>query len=194
MARFLTLLVVLIAAVLPLSAQNNPRLEVFGGYQYMHAGSFDGEGDGANTNGWNSSVTFNFARHLGVAADFSGNYKTENVASSSLANSATVRIYTYAVGPVVSTNAGDRFRVFAHALFGGAHVRPTGCVIFSGSPDECGTASASGFSVMVGGGVDAKMTKHSDFRIAQVDWVRLPSQFGAQNGNVRVSTGIVFRF
>jgi hypothetical protein len=48
--------------------------------------------------------------------------------------------------------------------------------------------------MMVGGGVDAKMTKRSDFRLAQVDWVRLPSQFGAQSSDVRVSTGIVFHF
>ena len=77
MARFLTLLVVSIAVALPLSAQDSPKLEVFGGYQYLHAGNFDGAGDSVNTNGWNASATFNFAKHLGIAADFSGNYKTE---------------------------------------------------------------------------------------------------------------------
>jgi len=197
MARFLTLLVVSIAVALPLSAQDNPKLEVFGGYQYLHAGSFDGEGDSANTNGWDTSATFNFAKHFGVAADFSGNYKTENVVNSSLGSNsypAAVRIYTYTFGPVVSAKASEKFRVFAHALFGGAHVRPTGCVIFSGSPDECGSGSASGFAMMVGGGVDAKMTNRSVLRLVQVDWVRLPSEFGAQSSNVRVSAGVVFRF
>jgi hypothetical protein len=196
MARFVTLIAFAIAAALPLAAQDNPKFEVFGGYQYLHAGSFDGEGDSANTNGWDTSATFNFAKHFGVAADFSGNYKTENLFSSGGSNSypATVRIYTYTLGPVVSAKASGHFRVFAHALFGGAHVRPTGCIIFSGSPDECGSGSASGFAMMIGGGADAKMTDRSDFRVVQVDWVRLPSEFGAQSGNVRVSTGIVFRF
>ncbi len=192
MARFVTLLAFAIAVALPLAAQDNPKVEVFGGYQYLHAGSFDGLGDSADTNGWDTSATFKFAKHLGVSADFSGNYKTENGGGNNY--SATVSIYTYTLGPVVSAQASERFRLFAHALFGGAHVRPTGCVLFSGSPDECGSGSASGFAMMMGGGVDAKITDRSDFRIVQVDWVRLPSEFGAQSANVRVSTGIVFHF
>ena len=195
MARFVTLLAFAIAVALPLAAQDNPKFEVFGGYQYLHAGSFDGEGDSVNTNGWDTSATFNFAKHFGVAADFSGNYKAENIFSGgSNSYPSTVSIYTYTFGPLVSAKASGRFRIFAHALFGGAHVRPTGCIIFSGSPDECGSGSASGFAMMIGGGVDAKMTDRSDFRMVQIDWVRLPSEFGAQSANVRVSTGIVFRF
>jgi len=194
MARFMTLLVVSIALALPLAAQDTPKVEVFGGYQYLHAGSFDGEGDSANTNGWDTSATFNFAKYLGVVADFSGNYKKETVVSGSNSYPATVRIYTYTFGPQASAKMNENFRIFAHALFGAAHVRPTGCVIFSGSPDECGSGSASGFAMMIGGGVDAKMTKRSDLRMVQVDWVRLPSEFGAQSSNVRVSTGVVFRF
>jgi hypothetical protein len=106
MARFLTLLAVSIAAALSLSAQDNPKFEVFGGYQYLHAGSFDGEGDSVNTNGWDMSAAFNFAKHFGVTADLSGNYKTVNVANSSV---GTVRIYTYAFGPAVSTKVNENF-------------------------------------------------------------------------------------
>jgi len=189
MAKFATLLVLSLAVALPLAAQDNPRIEVFGGYQYLHAGNFDGAGDSVNTNGWNASATFNFAKHLGIAADVSGNYKTEQSEGST----ANVRIYTYAFGPVVSANASEKFRIFAHALFGGVHV-PTGCFLFSGSPNECGASSTSGFAMMIGGGVDAKMTKRFDFRMVQIDWARLASEFGAQNSNVRVSTGIVVRF
>ncbi len=65
---------------------------------------------------------------------------------------------------------------------------------FSGSPNECGASSTSGFAMMIGGGVDAKMTKRFGFRMVQIDWARLASEFGAQNSNVRVSTGRVVRF
>ena len=71
----------------------------------------------------------------GVAADFSGSYKQED--------GADVHIYTYTFGPVASENVSSNFRIFAHALFGGAHL-PTACFISSGSPDECGSAVASG--------------------------------------------------
>jgi hypothetical protein len=169
------------------------RLEFFGGYQFLHAGSFDGEGNSVNTNGWNTSATVNVREYLGLTADFSGNYKTESIVSSGLTGTAAVRIYTYTFGPAVSTNSGD-IKLFAHALFGGAHVRPTGCVIFSGSPDECGSGSANGFSLMIGGGVDVRAGKSVAVRPVQCDWVRLPSQFGAQNDNVRISAGLVFRF
>src|SRR5208282_6054832 len=144
MHRLATLFVSFIAVTLPLAAQDSPRVEVFGGYQYLHAGNFDHAGDSINTNGWDLAAAFNFTRHLGVTANF---------------------------------------RIFVHALFGAAHL-PTGCLIFSGSPDECGSGVATGFAMLIGGGVDAKVTKHFNFRLVQVDWARLPSEFGATNGNV----------
>jgi hypothetical protein len=174
-------------------AQENSRFELFGGYQFLHAGSFDGEGDSANTNGWDAAATANFTRHLGVTADFSGNYKNLNATNGSLTANASVRIYTYTFGPTASYPIG-RVKVFAHALFGDAHVRPTGCVAFSGSPDECGPGSVSGFGMIVGGGLDLRAGKASAFRVVQLDWMRLPSQFGAQNNNFRVSSGLVFHF
>jgi hypothetical protein len=47
---------------------------------------------------------------------------------------------------------------------------------------------------MVGGGLEAKASKLIALRIAQVDWLNLPSEFGQQSSNVRFSTGIAFRF
>jgi hypothetical protein len=42
MARFVTLLVLSIAVALPMMAQDNSRVEGFGGYQYLRAGNIDG--------------------------------------------------------------------------------------------------------------------------------------------------------
>jgi hypothetical protein len=191
MKPFLAVVVFLLVAA-SATAQDS-KFELFGGYQFLHAGSFDGLGDSANTNGWGSAATVNFSHHLGLTADFGGSYKTESVELTGVTGTAAVRVYTYAVGPTVSTRSGN-IRLFAHALFGGAHVRPTGCVIFSGSPDECGSGSATGFSMLIGGGVDMRAGKSAAVRLVQCDWIRLPSQFGAQNGNVRLSAGLVFHF
>jgi|SRR5215469_10299485 len=188
------LAVLLMLLVIPLLAQDTHKVDLFGGFQYMHAGSFDGENDSANTYGWNGSAAFHFSRYLGVAADFSGNYRSENLKFFAITGTANVHIYTYTFGPVVSWNSGGRVSPFVHTLFGGAHLRPTACVIFSGSPDECGSGSAMGFAAMVGGGVDLRLRRRLSYRLVQVDWVRLPSQFGGTNNNVRASTGLVFRF
>jgi len=131
---------------------------------------------------------------LGLTADFSGNYKSENVVSLGLTGHANVHIYTYTFGPVVSLNSGGKIKPFVHALFGAAHLRPSACVLFSGSPDECGSGAAQGFAMMFGGGVDLKVSERIAYRLFQVDWVYLPSEFGAQSGNARVSTGLVFHF
>lgn len=197
--RTLLLTVALLSLVTFSSAQKTSRIEVFGGYQFLHAGNFDGEGDSVNTNGWNAAATFNFTHYLGITADFSGNYKSESIVSVQLnptiAYPAQVHIYTYTFGPAVSWNTG-RIKVFAHGLFGAAHLRPTPCIIFSGSPDECGSGAVSGFAMMFGGGLDAKMMASTAFRIFQVDrvYLRATSATGGLTGNVRVSTGFVFRF
>jgi hypothetical protein len=177
-------------------AQENPKIEVFGGYQFMHAGNFAGFNQSANTNGWDTSATVSFAKHLGVTSDFSGNYKTETVTTpglGALTGTAAVRVYTYTFGPTASFQSGD-FKIFAHALFGRAHVRPTGCVVFSGSPDECGSGAVTGFAMIVGGGVDVRAGKRAALRLIQFDWMRLPYEFGAQNNNYRLGVGVVFRF
>lgn len=138
MRRFVGILVFVVLAQFTVKAQEQmqvPKFELFGGYQFMHAGSFDGEGDSANTNDYTGSATFNFSKRLGVAADFSDNYRLEHakLPSSSEIGLAHVHIYTYTFGPVVHLASHKHFSIFAHALFGGAAVRPTACVIFSGS-------------------------------------------------------------
>ena len=175
---------------LPLIAQDNPKVEAFGGYQFLHAGNVDGIGDGANANGWNGSAAVNFSKHVGVAADFSGSYNTEDIENAHVHFHA----YTYTFGPVVSFNSGKYMRFFTHALFGGAHLSPTECVIFGGDPSQCGKLSYSGFAMMLGGGADASFNKLVALRVFQADWVYLPAQDGGHASNVRFSTGLVFRF
>jgi hypothetical protein len=46
----------------------------------------------------------------------------------------------------------------------------------------------------VGGGVDAKVAPHVAVRLLQADWVYFHFQGQSFNNNVRVSTGLVFRF
>jgi opacity protein-like surface antigen len=70
--------------------------------------------------------------------------------------------------------------------------------------DSAVSISENGFAMLFGGGVDVKATKIVAVRLIQADWlyyhfgsntiagVTVPSF--SQSNNVRISTGIVFRF
>ena len=155
-------------------AQENeaaPKAEFFGGYQYTR---FDG---GVNANGWDTTLTGNLNRWFGVAADFSGAYKTQNGVS--------FNNYTYTFGPQISWRRNPNFTPFAHFLAGGSHASAS----FSGL-----SGSSNGFAMMFGGGLDVRATQHLSLRAAQFDWLSLHSNGASDNNNMRISTGIVFRY
>jgi hypothetical protein len=204
--RNLLLSITLILTVLPLAAQSS-RVEVFGGFQYLRDGDVDGLNDGLGAVGWNAAATYYFSKHFGATADFSGSYRSATLVLNQpyLGDGGRfpvqLRAYTYTFGPVYNLNRRGRLRPFVHALFGAGNLRPNGCVIFSGSPDECGSGSYGGLTVFLGGGLDIAADRLSAFRILQVDWAHLPSfasgqngSFAGQNSNLRISTGLVCRF
>lgn len=182
MQKLVVLIVFLGLLALPLMAQE--KVDVFGGYQYLHigGGNANGPSTGQGFNGWDGSVTGNFSKNFGVTGDFGGGYAT--------IQGVSFKIYTYTGGPVVSMNAG-RIKPFAHALFGGAHL--------SGS--ESGVSvSTNGYTMMVGGGLDAKVNRAVAVRLIQADWLYyhfsgfLGSPSFSGSNNVRIATGIVLRF
>jgi len=151
---------------------NTPKAEIFGGYQYTR---FDG---GVNANGWNTSLTGNLNNWFGIAADFSGAYKTQNGVS--------FNNYTYTFGPVISYRHNETFTPFAHFLAGGNHA--------SASISGVGSGSDNVFAMMFGGGLDVKASQHLALRAVQFDWLSLHSNGASDNNNMRISTGILFRY
>ena len=191
MKYFLVLVVLVGLFSIPLMAQDYPKAEVFGGYQYLHTGTIHVAGqDVPNSsqgwNGWDASVTGYFNKYFGVQGDFSGSYATINHISG--------HVYTYAGGPVIAYREG-KINPFVHALFGGIHLSGAG---FGASE------SINGFTMAVGGGVDVQASKVVSVRLLQADWIYY--HFGSQtiqgfaipsfsqSNNVRIATGIVFRF
>jgi len=148
-----------------------PKAEIFGGYQYTR---FDG---GLNANGWDTSVTSNLNHWFGIGADFSGAYKSESGAS--------FNTYTYTFGPVVSYRNNEKLTPFAHFLLGGYHSSASAFGI---------SASGSGFAMMLGGGFDVKATQHVALRAIQFDWLSLHSNGASDNNNMRIATGLLFRY
>jgi hypothetical protein len=202
MQKFVALMVFLGLLSFPLLAQDSPKLEVFGGYQYLRLNNFNngtgggtGTGPNINANGWDTSVTGYFSKYLGVTGDFSGSYKTFNGNGGGGSFSITGNAYTYAGGPVVALREG-KINPFVHVLFGGIH---EGVSVAGG----CGSSSCSlsGYTMMLGGGVDVKAARAVSIRLLQFDWVY--AHFGSPIGggsaygesqNARIASGVVFRF
>ncbi len=190
MKRFVVLFAMALLSAFPLLAQENyaPKAEIFGGYQYMHMGSDTSLGStgGQAFNGWNVAAEGNFGKYFGVEGDFSGAYAKISGVST--------HVYTYTGGPVVFAEL-ERIKPFAHVLFGGTS---------TGASESGVSISLGGYTVMAGGGVDAKVNRSLAIRVAQVDWlyyhfnsktisgVAIP-EFSGSN-NVRISTGVVVRF
>ena len=188
------------------------RGAVYGGYSLLHANndlSFNSDltSSSNNFNGWEGQGTFNFTRHLGVTADVTGNYN--QLAGFSFAGfSAGVRqqVYEYLFGPTVSTTFG-KSSVFAHALFGAAHLglgAGVGLPLVGGF--SAPLSSANAFAMAFGGGIDIGLTHSFAIRAAQIDFVRtnfnsvdaLAFGFGNSTANsqntFRYSGGVVWRF
>jgi hypothetical protein len=175
---------------LRLMAQDNPKLEVFGGYQYLHIGLYSAEPFNAGAfNGWNAAAAANLSKYFGVEGDFGGAYNYLTISRASL------KIYTYSGGPVVYMNRG-RIKLFAHALVGGIHL--------TGSESGAPSISQNGYTVMAGGGVDTKVHRAIAIRLVQADWLYYNLSSTTVQGatiagfshsnNVRISTGVVLRF
>ena len=79
------------------------KVEVFGGYSYIHISN----NPSFSTNGWQLAGEYKFTDWLGAVADFDGNYSSGNA------------IHTALFGPQVSWPA--RVSPFGHVLIGNAH-------------------------------------------------------------------------
>jgi|SRR5271163_1447287 len=159
---------------------------VFVGYSYYNTDL--SSIDRANTNGWEASLEGKIFPFLGLVADFDSHYGSQNFptlcasggGASGCTTNASVTEHNYLFGPRVSVSVG-KFRPFAEALFGGAHVNANN-----------GVGSDNSFATALGGGLDYKIIRPVAWRI-QGDYVQTRF-FGTTQDNVRLSTGIVVRF
>jgi opacity protein-like surface antigen len=174
--QFCAVFIFLLLSSLNTFAQDHPKAEVFGGYQYTRVNP-EGSGTGFNFNGWNAALTGNVNKWFGITADFSGAYKT--------ISGVSVKAHTYTFGPTIFVRGNENFTPFVHALFGGFH----GSAGFQSL-----SASTNGFAMFVGGGLDVKATDHLALRVGQFDWALLHAEGSSEKKNFRYSGGIVFRF
>jgi opacity protein-like surface antigen len=156
---------------------------VFFGYSYYNA---DLSSLGRSSfNGWNGSLEGKVLPWIGIVADFSAAYGSEDVIfpcpviPNCPAVSVSAREKNFLFGPRVSVSVG-KIRPFAEALFGVGHI------------DTDGAGSDTSFATGLGGGIDYKIFRPVALRF-EGDYIQTRF-FGTTQNNVRLSTGIVLRF
>lgn len=162
---------------------------VFFGYSYSQGATFNGlSGSGINMNGWEGSAEGKFLPWIGVVADFDWHYGGRDLFGCTGLGCTPKKFRLNAsrhevlFGPRASISIG-RYTPFAEFLLGLAHQTDTGGGISN---------SDTTFSTAIGGGVDYKLVKGVAWR-GQVDDIR-SSLFHFTRNDIRISTGIVFRF
>jgi hypothetical protein len=182
-----------------------PRVEWFLGYSFWRAMPTSVANRMGYLHGGSTSIAFNFNRYIGIVADFGG-FDDSRVTLFTPTTSRTVdssgTAFTYAFGPRLSYRRYERFTPFVQALFGGAYA---GAVTINGCTGSVGCTplrSENAFATMIGVGFDIKLSRHVALRLIQGDYLLthfgdVTSTVGPTPGwqnNVRLSSGIVFRF
>ncbi len=172
-------------AVTAQAQDERKTVEVFAGYSYLRANPSTSSSNNFSLNGGSASVAYNFNHWLSGVADFGG-YHTTNA----FANGLDGTVSTYLFGPRVSYHRFGRVTPFGEALFGDAHA---GANVFAASNSQ------NAFAMALGGGVDYRVSSRFSIRPLKVDYLLTRfNEFNLNNrqnqNNLRVSTGIVFRF
>jgi len=181
-------------------AQLVPKGNAFVGYSYSRADVFPGplpafdRTTTGSLNGWEASLEGKVFPFVGIVADFSGHYGSHNFTIGCEAiptppcvptsGNAHANLHSYLFGPRVSFSVG-RFRPFAEAFFGAAHI--------SEDAQSVGLSqSDTSFAYALGGGIDYKLFVPVAWRF-EGDLLQTRFFSNTQN-NLRLSTGIVLRF
>lgn len=197
------LLVACVLGSLTLAQSSDTKFAVFGGYSLV-TNDFTGIQADSNRhvlNGWNASVSFTnpssryrIDRLLSLVGDISGYYPSFTYPGISPLT-VTAHSHSFLFGPQLSAPAAG-ITPFAQVLLGITHV---GYPQASNCP-QCVATSANSFALAAGGGLDVRVARRTALRF-QADLFR--NGFSSPDNqlqerfhelNVRISTGLVFRF
>jgi Outer membrane protein beta-barrel domain len=155
----------------PAKAQNvTPKIEVYGGYNYVRVSDL---GDSYNFNGGSGQFAYNANRWLGLVGDFGGYYTSDGFHAG---------VLSYMAGPRVNFRGHGKMTPFAQILLGGAR-----------SIDD---SPLNAFAMTVGGGLDYKISQHFAIRPVQAEYFLTKFSDGASDrqNNFRYGAGVVFQF
>jgi opacity protein-like surface antigen len=185
--RNLVVMVFLLLLLAGLAAAQVPTAgNVFFGYSYQTADSTALNivgGDRVNMNGWRASLEGKMFPVLGIVADFSGHYGSENATGLTPVGFVPFNVTGHELdvmfGPRVGFSVG-KFRPFGEFELGVGHMNTNAL------------GSDTSFATALGGGLDYKIVRIVALRL-EGDYVTTRF-FGTTQNNFRLSTGIALHF
>lgn len=207
---------------LPARAQS--KMQVYGGYSFGTNSCFGSCYEDPGLQGYTAAFTYNFNRHIGLEANFSGHNGSTITDSETPTSSDTgyqykvgQNIYVYTFGPRFTLPLGN-FALFSHVLVGASYISANetdSCIPATGTGEveTCGSNDrwkwhGDGFASKFGGGVDWNH-KNIGIRILEVDYIHgqlfttedEPScagcgtyKFDASGNAFEMSAGLTFNF
>ncbi len=187
-----------------------PKVELFLGYSYWRAVP-ESTGNRIDAmHGGSTSLAYNLTSHVGLVFDFGG-FKVDSLQFSNTGAAFTPsrvvdvdgHVFTFLFGPRVSFRNHDRLTPFLQVLGGAAHASDVTLDSCSAVPIlACRPlAEETAFAMTAGGGLDLKLNHRIAWRLFQAEYLLTRFQDPASHtgdtgwqSNVRLSTGIVFRF
>jgi opacity protein-like surface antigen len=173
--------VLLVMVACSLSMAQTPRVEVFGGYSFLHEPS-------ENLHGWNGAATVYLRRNLGITADFAGHYSSNSFTAALTTFNLNTHLFSYTFGPTLALHNSSRFTPFAHVLFGGTRFTSK---VTSSTINSNGSTNV--FTFIGGAGLDIRVGHNLAVRPVQLEYEGLHFTGGWMN-NMRYSAGVVFRW
>ena len=158
LAALIAVVVLSISAVA--QSDSTPKWDIFAGYQYLNPGATVPAANGdpnnptpfklpAEAKGFGTALTYNLDPHWGMEADFGYNRDSGSASSE----------WTAAGGPRFIVR-GEDTAFFLHAL-----------ASFNRATYNSGFNTSNGVGVIVGGGMDLKLTKMISWRVFGLDFV-----------------------
>lgn len=201
---------ILTCASLAAAQSDYKKLEFFAGYSHNRIDTGIGDEEPAlddiidereGFHGFNTSITGNISRYVGLKFDVSGHFKSETFPLGTISSAVDLdsRLFNFLGGVQIKDNSSETtFKPFAHALAGVAYgrnrvrVRDVGCIAIFPNPCPIDTTlTETGFGAAFGGGIDIRASDRIDIRVIQLDYnpTRL---FDSTQHNFRIGVGIVF--
>lgn len=170
-----------------------PKNEFFVGYSYHSAdiNTLTIDPDRKGQNGINLSYTRNIRPNVGLVADASAHFYRDSRSTGAGTFSSQRDQYFLVGGVQFKARNSRRVQPFAHALVGASLFRG-----FTSNKTGAGIVytfdDATSLAMVLGGGLDVRLSKRIDLRLVQADYS--PTFFGSgRQNNIRLSFGIVFK-
>lgn len=180
---FAAIMAVSVSAVFAQSSDYK-KWEFFGGYSTMGFDNLGGDisnntalneilKDKQNLRGFDTSITANFHRYVGVKGSWSLHLREDNFTRPQGSGTIDTTVQNFLGGIQIKDNATDsRFKPFAHAMIGVANQKididsPQMQAVFGVNDISVNETS---FAQSYGGGIDIRASDRIDIRVIQFDY------------------------